>query len=101
MENDGKRKYTREMWENYCRERLRETSFREDAEKERQAGIQGQWQHDSPTKEYLERVKCCNDTECTHRMMKRAFLALKGGDWEEYESTFRTKLKATEWALTE
>ena len=61
--------------------------------------MQGQRQHESPAREYLEQVKCCNDTECTHRMMKRAFLALKGGDWEEYESTFRTKLKATERAF--
>ena len=53
--------------------------FREDAEKERQAGIQGQWQHESPAREYLEQVKCCSDIDCTHRMMKQAFLALKGG----------------------
>ena len=27
------------------------------------------------------------------------FLALKGGDWEEYESIVRTELNATEWAF--
>ena len=32
-------------------------------------------------------------------MMKQAFLALKGGDWEDYESIFRTEVKATEWAF--
>ena len=95
----GKEKYIREMWEYYCRERLRVMKFREDAEKERQAGIQGQWQHEAPAREYLEQVKCCNDTDCTHRMMKQALLALKGRNWEEYRSIFRTEAKATEWAF--
>ena len=39
--------------------------FREEAEKERQAEIQGQLQHESPAREYLEQVKCCDDTDCT------------------------------------
>ena len=33
------------------------------------------------------------------RMMKHTFLALKGGDWEEYKSIFRVQAKATEWAF--
>ena len=45
--------------------------LREEAEEERQAGKQGQWQLESPDREYLERVKCCSDTDCTHRMMKQ------------------------------
>ena len=56
----GKEQYIREMWAYYCRERLRVKKFREDAEKETQAGIQGQWQHEPPAREYLEQVKCCN-----------------------------------------
>ena len=31
--------------------------------------------------------------------MKQAFLALKGGDWEEFRSIFRDQAKATEWAF--
>ena len=50
--------------------------------------MQGQWQHESPAREYLEQVKCCSDTDCTHRMMKQGFAALKRGDWEEYTSIF-------------
>ena len=87
------------MWEYISHERIRVTKLREDAEKERQAGIQGQWQHESPARVYLEQVKYCNDTDCTPRMMKQAFLALKGGDWEEYKCIFRTEVKATEWAF--
>ena len=40
-------------------ERLETKKFREDAEKEKQEGVQGQWQRESPAKEYLEQVKCC------------------------------------------
>ena len=44
-------------------------------------------------------VNCWKDTDCTPRMMKQAFFALKGGDWEEYKSIFRVQAKATEWAF--
>ena len=39
--------------------------FLKDAEKEKQEGIQGQWQRQSPAKEYLEQGKSSADTECT------------------------------------
>ena len=48
-----------------------------------------QWQLESPAREYLEQVKCCSDIDCTHRMMKQWFFALKSGEWEEYKNTFR------------
>ena len=44
-------------------------------------------------------MKCCKDTDCTPRMMKQAFFALKRGDWEEYTNIFRVQAKATEWAF--
>ena len=53
----------------------------------------------SPTREYLEQVKSGNDTDCTPRMVKQAFFALKRGDWEEYKRTFRIEAKAAEWAF--
>ena len=59
------------------------------AEEERQSGIQGLWQLESPDKEYLEQVKRGDDTYCTERMMKKVFTALKSGDWEEYKGMFR------------
>ena len=31
-------------------------------------------------------------------MMKQAFFALKGGDWEEYRSIYKIQATATEWA---
>ena len=39
--------------------------------------------------ENLEQVKSCNDTDCTHRMMKQGFVALRSGDWEEFLQHFQ------------
>ena len=47
----------------------------------RNTGSSGQLK--SKAREYLEQVKCCSDTDCTHRMMKQGFLALRSGEWEE------------------
>ena len=58
----GKEQYERGMWE---KERDRVNMFREQAEEEKQAGIQGQWQLESPAKEYLQQVKRRDDTYCT------------------------------------
>ena len=41
--------------------------------KKNRQGIQGQWEPEFPTREYLEQVKCCHDTDCTERMMKKGF----------------------------
>ena len=53
----GKEQYVREMWEFFRQERTRVKRFREEAEEERRAGIQGQLQLESPVREYLEQVK--------------------------------------------
>ena len=84
LENDGKR--TMCMWDVglfYPRKKQRKEFPRAEAEEEKQAGIQGQWQLETPAREHLEQVKCCHDTDCTERMVKKGFTALKGGDWEE------------------
>ena len=95
----GKEPYVREMWEYFCQERARVKRFRDEAEEERPAGIQGQWQLESPARGYLEQVKCCNDTDCTHRMMKQGFLAFKSGVWKKIKYTFRNEVKVSAWAF--
>ena len=55
----GNDQYTRGLWEHFSCERSKAKKLREDAEKEKQEGIQGQWQRESPANEYLEQVKCC------------------------------------------
>ena len=57
--------------------RSKAKKFRQLADEEKQAGIQGQWQQESPAREYLEQVKCCHDTDCNESMMKQGFTALK------------------------
>ena len=42
--------------------------------------------------------KCCHDTDCNEPMMKEGFTALKNGNLEEFQDTFRKKMKASEWA---
>ena len=102
----GKDQYIRGMWE-YSFERLKVTKFREEAEKEKQEGIQGQWPRESPAKEYLEQGKCCKDTDCTPRTtrqartMGQAFFALKRGDGKEYNSIFRVQAKPRNGPLIE
>ena len=87
----GKSPYVRGMWEYCFQERARVQRFRELTDEEKQAGIQGQWQLESPAREYLEQVKFCHDKGCTERMMKKVFAALKGGGWEEFFKTLSGK----------
>ena len=94
----GKEPHVHGMWEYFLQERNRVKRFREQAEEEKQAGTQGQWQLESPAREYLEQVKCCHDTDCTERMMMQGFLALKSGDLEEFQNTFRNEVNVSEWA---
>ena len=56
--------------------------------------LKNKGKQESPAREYLEQVKCCKDTDETW-----FFFALKSGEREEYKSTFRTEVKATEWAF--
>ena len=95
----GKEPYLRGMWEHFSCERSKAKKFRQLADEEKQARIQGQWQQESPAREYLEQVKCCHDTDCNEPMMKKGFTALKNGTWEEYKETLRKKMKASEWAF--
>ena len=65
----GKQPFVLGMWEYFLQERSRVKRFRELADAEKQAGIQGQAYH------------------------------LKNGNWAEYKDTFKRKMKASEWAF--
>ena len=95
----GKEPHLRGMWEHISSERSKAKKFRELADEEKQAGIQGRWQQESPAREYLEQVKCRHDTDCNEPMMKKGFTALKNGTREEYKETFKEKMSASEWAF--
>ena len=87
----GKDQYVQGMWDHFSLERATAKKFRNDAEKEKQEGIQGRWQRESLAKEILEQVKNSADTDCNPKMMKYGYIALKGGDWEEYKSIFKVE----------
>ena len=57
--------------------RAKAKNFLRDAEKEKQEGIQGQWQQESPAKEFLEQVKSSADTDCKPKMMRCGYYALE------------------------
>ena len=67
--------------------------------RKRQAGIQGQWQQESPAREYLEQVKCSHDTDRNEPMMKKGLTALKNGTCEEYKETFRKNIESHRMGL--
>ena len=58
-----KEPHLRGRWEHFSCERSKAKRFRELGDEEKQAGMQGQWQQESPAKEYLEQVKCCHDED--------------------------------------
>ena len=63
----GKEQHLRRKWEYFLRERDAVIKFREPAEEEKQAGIQGQWQLESPEEKYFKQVKRHDDTCCTEK----------------------------------
>ena len=67
--------------------------------RKRQAGIQGQWQQESPAREYLEQVKCSHDTDRNEPMMKKGLTALKNGTCEEDKETFRKNIESHRMGL--
>ena len=62
-------------------------------------GIQGEWQQETPAEEYLDQVKSSADTDCTPKMMRFGYYAIKDRDWDEYKRTFKVEVNATEWAF--
>ena len=92
----GKEQYVREMREHFCQENSKSKKVSTGCQRRKAsrntrsvaAGITSQ-------RVLLEQVRCCNDTDSTHRMMKQGFIALKSGDWGEYKSKIRAEVKAT------
>ena len=80
----GKEPFLHGMQEHFSCERPKAKKFRQLADEEKQARIQGQWQQESPAKEHLQQVKCCHDTDCNESGMKKGFTALKNGHWKSF-----------------
>ena len=89
----------RGMWEYFTFKRAWAKKVLADAAKEKQEGIQGQWQQEPPFKEVREQVKWYSDTNCDAYMVRRAYHAEKSGNWEGFEEEFRNKSKFSEWTF--
>ena len=63
------------MWEHVQAQRQKAKKFMKEAEKEKQEGTKGQWQLESPAREYLEKVNCGHDTDWNESKMKKGFTA--------------------------
>ena len=70
-----------------------------DAAQEKQEGIQGKWQQESPYQEVFEQVKRYADTDCNAPIMRRACNAKKSGNWERFKEEFRNEGKLCEWTF--
>ena len=70
-----------------------------DASQEKQEGIQGRWQQESPFKEILEQVKGNSDTDCNTQMMRRAYNAKQLGNWESFKEECRKEGKLCGWTV--
>ena len=70
VENVGKGPVYAKDVEYFCLECVKAKKFLQDAAKDKQEGIQGQLQQESPVKEVLDQVTRCADTDCTPKMIR-------------------------------
>ena len=70
-----------------------------DVSREKQEGIQGKWQQESSFREVLEQAKRNVDTDCGAQMMRRGYLAMKNGSWEELKERYRKEGESSKWTL--
>ena len=65
----------------------------------RQEGAQGQWQQESSFSEILEQVRGNVDMGSGPQMMRKGYLAMRDGRWEEFKERYREVEKSSEWTL--
>ena len=70
------------MWEYFTLKRAGARKIVADAAQEKQEGKEGQGQQGSPFKEVLAQVKRSADTDCGPQTMRRAYTAMKHGNWK-------------------
>ena len=83
----------------YVVERAGARQILADASREKQKGIQGQWQQESSFREVLKQVERNAGTDCAPQMMRRAYIAMKHGNWESFKEEYREEEKSSEWTL--
>ena len=61
--------------------RAEEKRIRDDAAREKQEGIQGQWQQESPFREMMEQARRDEYTESSSEIMRKSNIAKRGSRW--------------------
>ena len=86
------------MWESFSLKRAVAKKILEDAAREGQEGIQGQWQQESAYRDVLEQVRGNVDMGCGAHMMRKSCVAIRG--WQlgkSSEKDAEKKGKSSEW----
>ena len=84
----GTEQFIRGMWAYFTLERTEVRKILAEASREKHEGIQGQWIQESPFRAVLEQVKKSADADCGPQMMRRGYLAIKNGSWEEFKERY-------------
>ena len=50
-------------------------------------------------REVLEQAKKSVDSDCGPQMMRRGYLAMKNGSWEEFKERYRKEEQSPQWTL--
>ena len=93
----GNEQFLNGMWEYFTLKRAEAKRIREDAARERQEGIQGQWQQESPVREVLEQSRGNVGMGCGAQMMRKGSFATRDGSWEEFRKGCIEKGNSSEW----
>ena len=70
------------MWQHFTMKKVWARSVLVEVEKERQDGIEGDWQQESPCQEALELFRHSSDLRFEGLLMRRAYYSGRSGDWQ-------------------
>ena len=80
----GGEHFIRGMWEYFTLKRAVAKRIRDDAAREKQERIQGQWQQESLFREMLEHRRN-EDIGCSSEVMRKGCFAIRDSRWEEFK----------------
>ena len=89
----GSEQFIRGMWEYFILRRAEAKKILEAAARERQEGMQGQWQQESSFREILEQAGSRGNVDlgCGAQMLRKGCIATRDGSWEEFKEGCRGK----------
>ena len=93
----GNEQFTRGMWEYVTLRRAEAKRIRDDAAREKQEGIQGQWQQESPFREVLEQARRNKYMGCSSEVIRKGCVAGKDSRWQDFKEECKVKGKSSEW----